>query len=91
MRLHATNHDRSSALRVYHQCMAALRRELGVSPCKATQDLFTHILKSEHLPTAPVELPPSAATTPLPMVGRTAELQRLLGCWRRDGVRCTWR
>ncbi len=83
MRLHGTNHDRSSALRVYHQCMAALRRELGVSPCKATQDLFTHILKSEHLPAAPVELPTSAATTPLPMVGRTAELQRLLGCWRR--------
>lgn len=83
MRLHARNQDRSSALRVYHQCKSALRRELGVSPSQATQDLFTHVLKSEHLPAAPVELPSSAATRPLPMVGRTTERERLLGCWRR--------
>jgi len=83
MRLHARNHDRSSALRVYHQCMRTLKRELGVSPCKATQDLFTQMLKSGHLPAAPVELPPSAATMPLSMVGRTTERERLLACWRR--------
>ena len=32
MRLHARNHDRSSALRVYHQCMRTLKRELGDQP-----------------------------------------------------------
>ena len=83
MRLHARNHDRSSALRVYHQCMRALRRELGVSPGKATQDLYTQVLKSEQIPAAPVELPPYAATIPLRMVGRTTEWERLLVCWRR--------
>ncbi|MGE5138508.1 MAG: BTAD domain-containing putative transcriptional regulator [Rudaea sp.] len=83
MRLHARNNDRSSALRVYHQCMRTLKRELGVSPSKATQDLFTQALKSEHLPAAPVELPPYAATMPLPMVGRTTEREHLLACWRR--------
>ena len=83
MRLHDRNHDRSSALRVYHQCMRTLRRELGVSPAKATQDLFTQALKSERLPAPPMEPPPYAATMPLPMVGRTVEWERLLGCWRR--------
>ncbi|HUI78282.1 MAG TPA: BTAD domain-containing putative transcriptional regulator [Bryobacteraceae bacterium] len=83
MRLHARNKDRSSALRVYHQCMRVLQRELGISPSKATQDLFTQALRSESLPTVSVELPPHAASTPLSMVGRTAEWKGLLGCWRR--------
>jgi len=34
MRLHTQNNDRSSALRVYHQCKRNLQRELGVSPGK---------------------------------------------------------
>jgi DNA-binding SARP family transcriptional activator/predicted ATPase len=82
MRLHIRNRDRSSALRVYHQCMRTLQRELGVSPGRATQDLFMQALKSEGLAIAPVELPPSAATKPLPLVGRKMEWERLLGCWR---------
>jgi DNA-binding SARP family transcriptional activator len=83
MRLHVRNHDRSSALRVYHQCMRALKRELGVTPAKATQDLFNQALKFEQ-PAAPAAEPPtSVATAPLPMVGRTTEWQRLLGCWQR--------
>ncbi len=81
MRLHLRNHDRSSALRVYHECMRNLQRELGVSPSKATQDLFTQALKSEP-PGAPAERPPFASTVPLPMVGRKTEWERLLGCWR---------
>jgi DNA-binding SARP family transcriptional activator/predicted ATPase len=83
MRLHDRNHDRSSALRVYHQCKLTLKRELGISPAKATQDLFNRALKSEHEPFAPAEPPPSAAAIPLQMVGRTAEWERLLDCWRR--------
>ena len=81
MRLHLRNNDRASALRVYHQCMRTLQRELGVSPSKATQDLFTQALKSEQLPSAPAELP-LYAQTPLPMIGRKTEWERLLGCWR---------
>lgn len=82
MRLHARNHDRSSTLRVYHQCMRNLQRELGVSPGKAIQDLFIQTLKSEDLPSAPAELPSLANAKPLPIVGRKVECERLLGCWR---------
>ncbi len=56
MRLHTQNSDRSSTLRVYHQCMRTLQRELGVSPSQATQDLFTQALKSETT-AARVEVP----------------------------------
>jgi len=82
MRLHCRNHDRSSTLRVYHQCMRTLQRELGVSPGKAIQDLFIQTLKSEDLPSAPAELPAPAAAKPPPLVGRKMERERLLGCWR---------
>ena len=47
IRLHAANHDRASALRAYHQCMRVLRREMGVEPGPATQELFERILKAE--------------------------------------------
>jgi DNA-binding SARP family transcriptional activator/predicted ATPase len=83
MRLHLRNHDRSSALRVYHQCMRNLQRELGVSPSKSMQEMLRKALKSEELPSAPAELPPYAATKPFPMVGRQTEWERLQDCWRR--------
>lgn len=82
MRLHLRNYDRSSALRVYHQCLRSLQRELGVSPGKTIQDLFMQALKAEDLPATPAEQPPSVATKPLPMVGRKKEWERLLDCWR---------
>ena len=83
MRLHLQNRDRSSALRVYHQCMRNLQRELGVSPSKPMQEMLKEALKSEDAPVAPAELPPYAATKPLPMVGRRAEWEKLQDCWRR--------
>src|SRR4051794_17330261 len=49
MRLHLRNHDRSSALRVYHQCMRTLQRELGVSPSKPMQEMLREALKSDEL------------------------------------------
>ena len=83
MRLHLRNHDRSSALRVYHQCMRTLQRELGVSPRKSMQEMLKEALNSEELSSVPAELPPYAATKPLPMVGRRMEWERLQDCWRR--------
>ena len=80
MRLHAQNNDRSSALRVYHQCMRTLQRELGVSPSQATQDLFAQALKSE---TPPLELQPHTSAPRLPIIGRTSEWNCLLDCWHR--------
>ncbi len=86
MRLHARNGDRSSALRVYHQCMRTLKRELGITPAKATQDLFSQALKSGQPPASVVQPPTSVATAPLPIVGRKAEWERLRNCWRRVTV-----
>jgi len=91
IRLHAANQDRASALRAYHQCMRVLRRELGVDPGPATQELFNRILKQE--PGASV----TPATKAVPqlqkqraLVGRTQEWQQLASAWQsavEDGPR----
>ncbi len=44
MRLHDERGDRAVALQIYHQCMATLRNELGVSPSAATQALYQALL-----------------------------------------------
>jgi DNA-binding SARP family transcriptional activator len=77
MRLHATNHDRSSALRVYHQCMRP-QRELG-SACARRRRSVPHILKSEHLPALVTSL--RAATTPYRWWADSGI--RAACCWRR--------
>ena len=61
--LHLRNHDRSSALRVFHQCKRSLQRELGVSPAKATQDIFTEALRSGGVREGSVPIPPPMAST----------------------------
>jgi DNA-binding SARP family transcriptional activator/predicted ATPase len=83
IRLHAGHRDRASALRAYHQCKQVLRRELGVDPDAATCELFDQVLRSEPLAAARAELPPAAAESPAPMVGRRKEWEQLLECWRR--------
>src|SRR5579885_2758224 len=90
MRLHAANHDRSSALRAYHQCMRVLRREMGVEPGPATVELFERILKTKPEPgasrdrasghAAPTEVfQPQKARV---LVGRTREWQQLTSAWQ---------
>ena len=88
MRLHAANHDRSSALRAYHQCLRVLRREMGVEPGSATVELFERILKAKPEPEAshdrisgfPVKgvSPPQRARA---LIGRTREWQQLTAAW----------
>lgn len=43
MRLHCTSGDRTSALRQYDRCVAALKQELGVRPAKRTAGLYEQI------------------------------------------------
>ena len=81
IRLHASNHDRASALRAYHQCMRVLRRELGVEPSAATRGLFEHALKSDLAAAAPAELPHALEDSPSPLIGRKKEWRRLVECW----------
>lgn len=87
IRLHTANHDRASALRAYHQCMRVLRRELGVEPGKATQELFQRILKAEQGMTPNVVA--SSAAKPLSqlqkiraLVGRSSEWHQLTHAWQ---------
>jgi len=91
IRLHAANHDRSSALRAYHQCMRVLRREMGVEPGPATMELFERILKAEPEASSDVasESAPPAAVKPFSqlqkvraLVGRAVEWHRLASVWQ---------
>ena len=88
IRLHAANQDRASALRAYHQCMRALRRELGVEPGPATVQLFEAILKAPREPAGPsVRTSPPAPQPAVDLedaralVGRTREWHQLTSAW----------
>ena len=81
MELHARSGDRAAALRIYHQCMRVLRRELGVTPGEATRRLFERILQSQTLEERPSRQTPGISRTPF--IGRTPEWARLRGCWGR--------
>ena len=88
MRLHAANHDRSSALRAYHQCMRVLRREMGIEPGPATVELFERILKTKpergvsHERTSGLSV---KGASPLQrvrsLIGRTQEWLELIAAW----------
>ena len=47
MRLYALLGDRSSALRQYERCVAALKKELDVSPAQSTRSLYDMIKRDE--------------------------------------------
>ena len=87
IRLHAANHDRSSALRAYHQCMRILRREMGLEPGPATLELFERVLKAE--PGASGALTSGSAEAKLgshlqkarALVGRSMEWHQLTSAW----------
>jgi DNA-binding SARP family transcriptional activator/predicted ATPase len=81
MRLLALNHDRAGALRAYHTCADALRRELDVEPDQATRDMYERLLRLDALPPpAPERQPPRDAAPPL--IGRRPEWEQLLAAWR---------
>lgn len=91
IRLHAANHDRSSALRAYHQCMRVLRRELGVEPGRETRELFERILKAEPEESREQATGPSLSVAAKPalqlekaraLVGRVPEWHRLTSAWQ---------
>ena len=88
IRLHAANHDRAGALRAYHQCMRALRREMGVEPGPATQELFERILRTEHAAShertfeSPTAKPVSQLQKARALVGRSKEWNQLASAWQ---------
>lgn len=54
IQLYAQGGDRASALRVYHQCMITLQKELGVDPSPSTVKLYETLLTLEDLPSAAI-------------------------------------
>lgn len=84
MRMHALNNDRTSALRVYHNCVNTLMHELAVEPDKETRELYQRLLQdesSDSVLTSPAVLPVSIASRSIPLVGREQEWQTLLKLW----------
>ena len=88
IRLYAWTGEREAALAQYRSCVRVLGQELGVAPLAETTDLFEQVsegtLTGPHRPVA--TRPTPAATRPeaveLPLVGRTTELERLVGLHR---------
>ena len=72
MRLHAANGDRVRAMRAYHAYAALAQRELGIVPPPDLRVAYEALLDDR--PPAP------SARTP-PLIGRTAERERLRALW----------
>ncbi len=87
MRLYALMHDRTSALRIFRDCSTMLEQEFAAPPSIETQSLYDQLFQQN----GEVVLPSQGAqvTDAVPLIGRLAEWQRLLTCWRelpRKGV-----
>lgn len=90
MRLHALAGNRAGALRVYHQCVATLERELGVEPSAETRAAYSHLFRlfraEPRASISPATFSPQPASsgyeTPA-LIGREMEWQQLLKLWQR--------
>ena len=79
MRCHARRGERATALHLYQQCAAVLKKELGIQPSAATRITYREILDLDA--EAPV-IPAPPRTAVYPLVGRQSEWQALLNAWR---------
>ena len=78
MRCHARRGDRATALHLYQQWTALLKRELGAQPSAATRATYREILDLGEAPPSPA--PPR--TSVYPLVGRHSEFRALLNVWQ---------
>src|SRR4030095_8103034 len=82
MRCHARRGERATALHLYQQCTALLRKDLGVGPSAQTRLTYREILDLDvEAPVVPA--PPRTAVYPL--VGRQSELRALVNASRAAG------
>ena len=79
IRCHARRGERTTALHVYQECAALLKRELGVQPSAATRMAYREVLD---LDVEPVVAPAVPGSTSYPLVGRDEEWRILLRAWR---------
>src|SRR5207237_10860432 len=84
MRCHARRGDRATALHLYQQCAAVLKKELGIQPSAATRITYREILDLDAA--APV-IPSPPRTAVYPLVGRPPDWRGLPRAWR-GSARC---
>lgn len=77
MRLQMLQGERAGALRVYHQCAALLRDELGVEPGAAMRTAYADLMAGE----SAVAVPVTPMAYSFPLVGREAEQSRVRSLW----------
>ena len=79
MRCHARRGERATALHVYQQCAALVKKELGVQPSAATRATYREILDLDVDEASARPAPPAATYA---FVGRDAEWRALVRAWR---------
>lgn len=84
IRLQMLAGDRAAALRTYHACATALRRELGVEPAPATQQIYAQLLHGA-INGAPR---PGQAGANQALVGRQQEWAQLMALWQSAASGC---
>lgn len=80
MRTHAAAGDRAAAVRVYHECVATLQRELGVEPSTPTRAAYAALMRADEATVAPDPGPVRISGAAL--VGRDREWAQLTRGWR---------
>ncbi|MCB9157177.1 MAG: AAA family ATPase [Caldilineaceae bacterium] len=80
MQIHSLLGDRAAALRVYHDCVSMLEKELGVEPAAATTQLYVQLVQRT-LPTSRPLGAPVPTQRPR-LIGRYIEWQQLQQAWR---------
>ncbi len=78
MRCQARYGGRATALHVYQQCAALLKKELGIQPSAATRATYREIVD---LDAEALVVPAAPRTVLYPLVGRSAEWRALLHAW----------
>ena len=79
MRCHARRGERATALHLYQQCAALVKKELGVQPSAATRATYREILDLDADASSASPTPPAATYA---LVGRDAEWRVLVRAWR---------
>jgi DNA-binding SARP family transcriptional activator len=79
MRCHARRGERATALHLYQQCAALLKKDLGIQPSAATRATYREVLE---LDAEAPPIPPPPRTVVYPLVGRNAEWHALLNAWQ---------
>jgi predicted ATPase len=79
MRLLTAVGDRAGAARVYHECVAALQRELGIAPSQETHQAYTALVTES----APLSGRPATLSNPPSLIGRQREWEQIQDAWRQ--------